>query len=105
MRQGQGADATQDEPAIEGRRDGAGSALDGSDFFEKRALFFRDDGTAGDVAMAANVFRGGMNDEIGAEIEGALDDGRPGVVAKAKGTGFMSEIGHLAEVGDFKLRI
>src|SRR5689334_14994932 len=78
---GQGLHSAMDQPAIEWCRHGASNRLHLADSLEEFAFFTGDDGTAKDIAVAAEIFRGRMHDEIGAEIERALDQGRPGIVA------------------------
>ena len=72
---------------------------------EEFALLVGDDGTAEDIAVAAEIFRGRMHDEIGAEIEWALDQGRPGIVAGQERWRRCAIFGGSGEVGQFQSRI
>src|SRR3982751_4072475 len=80
----QGAHSAEDQPAVEGRGDGAALILNIPNTLEKITVSFGDHDSAQDIAMAAKVFRGGVKNKIGAEIERPLKNGRPGIVANTK---------------------
>ena len=58
-----------------------------------------------DVAMAAEIFRGRMHDEIGAERERLLNDRCPGVVANADRAAFVHDLVHGRDIDHFQERI
>src|SRR5262245_38974275 len=62
-----------DQPAVEWRRHGSANRLHLADALEEFALGAGDDGAAEDIAMAAEIFRRRMHDEIDAEIEWSLN--------------------------------
>ena len=102
---GERAHSAQDQPAIEGRRNSAGRALNLTDALKNSRCLFRDNSTAHHIGMATEIFRCRMHDEIRAEIERALHDRRPGVVASAKRAGVMRDFRDDGDVGDFQKRI
>src|SRR5207302_8433303 len=86
--------------------DRAGRDLDGADALEERVAATGDDGAARDVAVATEVLRRGVDDEIGAQRERALEyRGRGGVVADAASAGPVGERGDRRDVGDAPQRI
>src|SRR5450759_3146200 len=69
---GQSLDAAQDQPALEGRKDGAGGFLKKSEPF--RLLGFgADHDTSQSVAVSVEEFRGGVDHHVGAEFDRALE--------------------------------
>ncbi len=52
--------------------------------------------------MATEIFCGGVKNKIGAEAERPLKNGRPGIVANAKGAGVMRNFRDLGEIGNFE---
>ena len=72
---------------------------------EKFIVLFRDNDPTDDIAMAAEIFRGRMHDEIGAEIERSLNDRRPGVVANAERAACVHDFGDGREVDNLQKRI
>src|SRR6478736_9290437 len=83
------AHPAQDQPAIERRGDRAALVLDAADPLKKFIILFRNDDSSKNITMSAEIFRGGMQDEIGAEIEWSLQHRRPGVVANEKRAGVV----------------
>src|SRR5689334_5154212 len=81
---GQGLHPAMDQPTIEWGRNRTANCLHLADSLKEFALLASDHSTAKDIAVAPKIFRGRMHDEIGAEIEWALDKRRPGVVAGEK---------------------
>src|SRR2546421_7188141 len=98
---GERAHSAQDQPAIEGRRNSANRALNLTDPLKNSRCLFRDNSTAHHIGMAAEIFRGRMHDEIRAEIEWALHDWRPRVVAYAERTRVMRDFCDDGDVADF----
>src|SRR5204863_8259547 len=80
---GQSAHSAQNQPAIERRGDCASFILNVANALEKVVVLFRDQNSAQNVAMAAKIFCGGMQNQIGAEIEWSLKNRRPGIIADA----------------------
>src|SRR5207247_2300930 len=80
----QRAHAAEDQPAIERRGDRAALVLDAADALEKFVVRFSDHDSSENVAMPAEIFRGGMQDQIAAEIEWRLQHGPPCISANKK---------------------
>jgi len=66
---GQGFSFTQNQPAIEGRGDRAGRRLNRADSLKKFVVPFCDNDSTEHIAVAAKIFGGGMENEIGADFE------------------------------------
>src|ERR1039458_441968 len=82
---GQSLDAAQDQPALEGRQDGAGGFLKKSEFF--RLLGFAADyDTSQSVAVSVEEFRGRVDDHVGAELDRTLEIWRHESVVDRKST-------------------
>ena len=80
--------------------------LDGSHALEKlRSSSFATTIPPRHIAMTAEIFRGRMQDQIGAEIEGPLDDWRPGVVANAERAAVVHDFGDGGEIDHLQERI
>src|SRR2546425_633556 len=73
--EGEGLDAAEEEEAILGAGDGAGGVLDELELLVEGGVA-GDKGAADHVAVAADVLGGGVEDDVGAELERALEDGR-----------------------------
>ena len=101
----QGPHSAQNQPAIKRRGDCAARILDRANTPEKIRRPFCDDDSAEHIAVAAKIFRGRMEDEIGAEIEWPLNDRRPGVIANTNAAGFVSDLCHGREIDNFQERI
>src|SRR4029077_3023047 len=68
----QGLDPAQNQPALEGRQNGAGGLLKKSEFF--RLLGFgADDDTAQSVTVPVEEFRGGVDDHVGTDLDRTLE--------------------------------
>ena len=64
-------------------------------------LLFRDNGPSDDVAMAVEVLRGGMNDQVGAELERALVDRRQKrIIHDRKGTVGSGNVAERPDIQD-----
>src|SRR5207249_11202865 len=68
----QGAHSTQNQPAIERRGDRPAGILDGPNELKKFTVLLCDNDPASYIAMPAEVFRGRMQNQIGAQLEGTL---------------------------------
>lgn len=96
--EGECFDASEDEETVLGSRAGAEGVLEEGDFFGPRGVF-GDEGPADDVGMAIDVFGCGVEDDVDAEIEGALETGgEEGVVAEGGDGFFFGEFGDGGEV-------
>lgn len=101
--QRQSGDATQGEPAIKGRRDAARIGLGLPRALEKIALVAADEGAARKIRVSADVFRGGVHDEIDAVIERPLENGRrERRVAGSHDVAGPGERGDRGEIGDLE---
>jgi len=69
----EGFEASAEDPGVEGRKRGAGAAAEEVDFLYQ--FFSSQDGAAEDAALAVDPFCGGVDDEIGAEVDRRLADG------------------------------
>ena len=94
---GQGIDAAQGEPAIEGRGHAAAVALRFAGAFEQVVVVAGDERAADHVAVAADVLGGGVGHHVDAAIQRPLQDGR-GERAVADGDDVGA--GHAGEGGD-----
>src|SRR5581483_3580965 len=99
------AHAAQDEPTIERRGDGAAGVLNVANAFEKVVVDLADENSAEHIAMAAEIFRGRMQDDIDAEVERALDDRRPGIVANANRISGVSHFRDRSKIDNLQERI
>ena len=71
----QGAYAAQNQPAIKRRGDRAALVLNAADALKKFVVCFRHDDSAGHVAVAAEIFRGRIKNEIGPNSKGRWSTG------------------------------
>jgi hypothetical protein len=101
--EGEGFDAAVGEEAVEGGGDGADGVLEEGEAVEKRRVV-TDDGEAADhVGVAVDVFGDGVDDDVEAEGEGALDVRRgEGVVGDGEEIVFCGERGECGEIGEFE---
>ena len=100
---GQGVDAAKGQPAIERRRHAAAIALRLAGTLEEVIVVTGDERAADDVAVAADVFRGGVGHHVDAAIERLLEDGSgEGAVANGEdvGTAEARHGGDRRQVGD-----
>src|SRR6185295_18742242 len=98
--------APQHEPAVERRGAGSRGRLDPPDALPELALLAGDESPAEDVAVAAEVLRRRMEDEIRPEVERALEHGgRPGVVDQSRGAVGSCQRGERSDVRDAEERI
>ena len=103
--QRQGFDAFEQEPGVEGRDRGAGIAdeglqrvLDPFGAAEHRATE--------NASLAVDMFGAGVDDDVGAELEGFLQQrGGEDVVDHDDCAGRVGEVGHRLEVDDFEHRV
>src|SRR5258707_12849999 len=80
----QSADAPQQQPAIEWRRNGTAHTLCEPHPLDEIAVALRDDGAAEQIAVPAEVLGGGVHHQVGAEPERTLKHRyRPRVVYHA----------------------
>ena len=99
--QGESPHASQHEPAVEGRRHCAVRRLNAPDPPEKVVFNASQHGTPKNVSVPAKVLCGGMDGEVGAQLERTLQYRRcPGVVAHAQRASLVCDRGHAANVGD-----
>ena len=97
---GKSLDAARSEEAIHGREAGSGGSLDEINSFGVVGAA-EDDGAAGGIAMAIEIFGHGVNDDVGAEFQGALKIGtEEGVVNNESGSALVREAGHGGDVGE-----
>ena len=102
---GQRLNSAMHQPAIKRSGHGPADRLDLAQALEKFVIPLRDQCAAEHVAMAAKIFRGRMQDQIRAEPEWSLNDGRPCVVANQKRPGPMRNLGHGRDVGQSSRRV
>src|SRR5580658_7086965 len=69
----EGLKASAEDPGIEGGEGGAGTAAEEVDFLYQ--ILFSEDGAAEDAALAIEPFGSGVDDKVGAEIDGELANG------------------------------
>src|SRR5437763_16946152 len=89
---GQCFHSTQNQPAIEGRGHRAGRRLNRADSLKKFVVPFCDNDSAEHIAVAAKIFGGGMEYEIGADFEWPLNDARPGIMTNGYSTGSVRDL-------------
>src|SRR5260370_21306724 len=82
----QRAHPAQNQPTVERRRDRAPDVLHSANPFEKIIFDFRDYDPARDIAMAAEIFRSGMHNQIRTKIERPFQHRRPGIVTNPNST-------------------
>ena len=93
------------EKAIEGRRRGAGGVLQELEPLVERG-FIETDRSPDHVRVSRQVFCRRVQDEIGAEFEGPLEDrGGEGVVDQTESAVVMGDFRRRADVGDTEKRI
>src|SRR5215217_2220912 len=104
---GQGLDAPEGQPALEGRGDPpALRVLDLPDLPERPVVALGDHHPSHHVRVAAQVLRRRVHHQVGPELEGALQDRRgPGVVAGEQGPCLPGDLRDPADVGDLQAGI
>jgi hypothetical protein len=101
---GQGLDAAQHQPRVEGARDGAGGVLIELDRLHQ--LFPANHRAAHHIRMTAQVLRRTMDNEVGAELDRLLQiRRREGVIDGKDGGGFMGQCGDSGDVHDLQERV
>ena len=94
-------DPPEHEPAVERRRDGATRDLEGADPVEELVARLGDDGATHHVGVPAEVLGRRVQDQVGAEPERRLEDGRGGgVVAEVAGAGGVGDLADARNVRD-----
>ncbi len=96
---GQRLHSAMHQPAIERRRHRAADDLQLANALEKFVVLPRDDSASHHVAVAAEIFRSRMHDEIDSERERSLDHGAPGVIDDEARPGRVRDLGGRGEVG------
>ena len=98
----EGLDAAKEEVGVLRAKAGAFGVLDEADLVGDGAALDADD-TGGDVGVPAEVFGGRVEDDVGAEFDGALDiGGRGGTVDADEGANGLCELDDLADVEDLQ---
>ena len=98
-------DPAQDEPRVEGAGDGAERLLQEVEAFRQRVVVRRDE-PADRVAVAAEVLRRRVDDDVGAELERLLQVGRrERVVDDEQRADSVSGVRGLANVDDVQRRV
>src|SRR6267154_2881546 len=88
----QRAHSPQNQPAIERRGDRAAAILNATNTLEEFHVDLCDDNSTSRVAMAAEVFCRGMQNQVGAEIERALQLRSPCIVANTEHSGVVKDL-------------
>src|SRR6266498_4011455 len=88
----QRAHATQNQPAIERRGDRSALVLNTADTLAKIILRLENDNPPKNITMAAEIFCRRMEDQVGTEIEWALQGARLGIIANADRTCFVDNL-------------
>ena len=88
----QRAHAAQDQPAIKRSGDRAAGILNAANALEKFIIDLTDNDPTKDIAMAAEIFRGRMQNKIATEIERPLNNRRPGVIANRNCANVTSDL-------------
>src|SRR5438132_5969512 len=96
------AHAAKDEPTIKRRGDRATFVLNAANPLKKIVFRFRNDDSAENIAMPAEIFCRGMQNYIGAEIEWPLQDRCPRVVAHKNYSGMAHDFSDAREVDNFQ---
>src|SRR5437764_13810376 len=91
----QGAQTAEHKPAIKWGGHSAAFALNISDSAKEFALLPPDHNAPENVAMAADIFCGRVQNDINAKVEWPLQSGRPGIVTNADGASGMSAFRNL----------
>src|SRR5262249_37468960 len=97
----QGAHSTQNQPTIEGRGDRTARILNRANPLEKFAVFFCDDDSAEHIAVSAEIFRRGVENQICTELERPLQNRRPGIIANAERTCVMNDFRYCSKIDNF----
>ena len=104
--QHQGAQAAQQEPALEAAEDGAIGPAQVDDALPEGVVAGGDEGAGEHVAVAVEVLGRGMHDDVGAVLDGAGQHGRRrGAVDAQDGAGTMGDVGDGGDVGDQPARV
>src|SRR5215813_8322733 len=98
---GEGTHAAQNQPAIEGRGDRSALVLNTADPLEKIVFNLRHDNSSQNVTMTAEIFGRGMQNQINAEIEWALQRWRPGIIANRNRPGSARNFRGSCEIYNF----
>ena len=102
---GQGLDAAQGEPAIEGPEDGADGVLVELESRVK-IVAIGDHGAAQDVGMAAEILGHAVDDDIGAQGQRLLQDGGgEGVIDDQEGADGLGDGGNGGDIDQFQHRV
>ena len=86
---------------LAGCSDASSRRLNRADSLKKFVVPFRDNDSAEHIAVAAKIFGGGMENEIGADFEWPLNDGRPGIITNANRPGFVRDLCHGRQIDNF----
>jgi hypothetical protein len=96
----EGLDAAEDEEAVLGSGAASHGVLEESDLLGERGVF-DDHGAADDVGVSVDVFGGGVDDDVDAEVERPLEvGGEKGVVANGEHAGLARDGSDGLEVDD-----
>ena len=100
----EGLEASAEDPGVEGGEGGAGAAAE--QVYLVYEVFFTEDGPAQDAALAVDPFGGGMDDEVGAVLDGCLSYGGSETIVDVKeDLVFAAEFAGGSEVDDIECRV
>ena len=97
----EGLEASAEDPGVERGEGGAGATAE--KVYLVYEFFFTEDGSAEDAALAIDPFGGGMDDEVGAVLDGRLSDRRSeAIIDVEQDLVFAAEFAGGGEVDDIE---